>query len=327
MWLRYDQASQKVFRRVLDTSVVYMDFNVPAGQQFAQYDPVNGSTSYRTVYESNVNLFGNVHQRKGFIMPYNNTIMREWISDIGVVPFQTNTYFKIVQSLQLNNQDTSYITDGGHPSFSVFTPILETSTLDFNFDFRVYHTYNYYYSVFFKNIYADCFYKSNSDSISAGRLIAYYTSDGINSRLIFHLSSELLNNGYSFYYKVTAIDWSLIPIVISKPDSGYYKLVYTPTFVEEENGIPTEFSLSQNYPNPFNPSTNIQYSISSRQFVTLKVFDVLGKEVATLVNEDREVGNYNVEFTMNNVQLSSGIYFYQLKADTFVETKKMILLK
>jgi hypothetical protein len=97
--------------------------------------------------------------------------------------------------------------------------------------------------------------------------------------------------------------------------------------VNEENGIPTEFSLSQNYPNPFNPSTNIQYSISSRQFVTLKVFDVLGKEVATLVNEDREVGSYNVEFTMNNLQLSSGIYFYQLKAGTFVETKKMILLK
>jgi hypothetical protein len=88
-----------------------------------------------------------------------------------------------------------------------------------------------------------------------------------------------------------------------------------------------EFNLHQNYPNPFNPSTIIQYSVSSRQFVTLKVYDVLGNEVATLVNEEKAAGLYNVQFTMNNVQLSSGIYFYQLKAGSYIDTKKMICLK
>jgi hypothetical protein len=92
---------------------------------------------------------------------------------------------------------------------------------------------------------------------------------------------------------------------------------------------PTKFSLSQNYPNPFNPSTSIQYAISNTQFVSLKVYDVLGKEVVTLVNEEKSAGNYNVEFqsTVGSLQLTSGIYYYQLRAGDFVETKKMILLK
>jgi hypothetical protein len=82
--------------------------------------------------------------------------------------------------------------------------------------------------------------------------------------------------------------------------------------------------LQQNYPNPFNPSTSIQYAISSTQFVTLKVYDLLGREVATLVNEEKPAGSYNVEFRMQNLELSSGIYFYKLQAGDFVETKKMI---
>ena len=101
------------------------------------------------------------------------------------------------------------------------------------------------------------------------------------------------------------------------------------TFIEEENNStqPKEFLLQQNYPNPFNPITSIQYSISSTQFVTLKVYDLLGREVATLVNEEKPAGVYNAQFTMNNVQLSSGIYFYKLQAGDFVETKKMLMIK
>ena len=92
--------------------------------------------------------------------------------------------------------------------------------------------------------------------------------------------------------------------------------------------IPTEFSLSQNYPNPFNPVTSIKYSVSSIENVTLKVYDILGNEVATLVNEDKSPGTYEVEFGVAQISnLSSGVYFYQLKAGNFVETKKMVLLK
>ena len=94
---------------------------------------------------------------------------------------------------------------------------------------------------------------------------------------------------------------------------------------DAQNPIPTEYKLDQNYPNPFNPSTKISWQspVSSKQ--TIKVFDVLGNEVATLVDEYKPAGMYNVQFTMNN--LASGIYYYQLRAGDFVETKKMIYLK
>jgi hypothetical protein len=85
------------------------------------------------------------------------------------------------------------------------------------------------------------------------------------------------------------------------------------------------FILEQNFPNPFNPSTSIQYAVSNRQFVSLKVFDVLGKKVATLINEEKPAGSYEVEFQAN--RLSSGIYFYQLQAGSFTDAKKMILIR
>jgi hypothetical protein len=95
--------------------------------------------------------------------------------------------------------------------------------------------------------------------------------------------------------------------------------------VENENDLVNNFSLEQNYPNPFNPSTSIQYTIANRQFVTLKIFDVIGNELATLVNQYKLSGRYNVEF--NASTLPSGVYFYRLQAGDFVQTRKMILLR
>jgi len=89
--------------------------------------------------------------------------------------------------------------------------------------------------------------------------------------------------------------------------------------------IPKNYSLTQNYPNPFNPTTLINYSIPSPGLVTLKIFDVLGKVVKTLVNSEQAAGNYKVTFNASN--LSSGVYFYRIEANRFVSTKKMLLLK
>ena len=89
--------------------------------------------------------------------------------------------------------------------------------------------------------------------------------------------------------------------------------------------IPSDYSLYQNFPNPFNPTTNIKYQIPVTGEVTLKVFNVLGKNVATLVNETQQAGTYTVMF--NSTGLSSGIYFYQLKSGKFLETRKFIVLK
>ena len=98
-----------------------------------------------------------------------------------------------------------------------------------------------------------------------------------------------------------------------------------PTSIRNEKNIPDGFNLLQNYPNPFNPTTIINYSVPKTSFVTIKLYDVLGKVIKTLVNEEKPVGNYN--FELNAYTLTSGIYFYRMQAGNFVETKKLILLK
>ncbi|MBK9334062.1 MAG: T9SS type A sorting domain-containing protein [Ignavibacteria bacterium] len=91
------------------------------------------------------------------------------------------------------------------------------------------------------------------------------------------------------------------------------------------NSVPGKFNLSQNFPNPFNPNTVISYELQSTGFAKLRVYDVLGNEVATLVNEKQNAGSYNVKF--DGSKYSSGIYFYRLDAGEFSDTKRMILLK
>lgn len=112
----------------------------------------------------------------------------------------------------------------------------------------------------------------------------------------------------------------------------------TVTSVEDDRYTPTSFSLEQNYPNPFNPSTIIGYQLPVSGSVTLKVYDLLGREVATLVDEYKPAGRYEVEFNIAQVsrlELASGVYLYQLKVvnpetssgQGFIQTKKMLFLK
>lgn len=88
---------------------------------------------------------------------------------------------------------------------------------------------------------------------------------------------------------------------------------------------PARYQITQNYPNPFNPTTNIQFDLPKESFVTLKVYNLLGQELATLVDEKRSAGRYQIQF--NGASLPSGIYFYRLTAGDFVPTKKCLLLK
>lgn len=144
-----------------------------------------------------------------------------------------------------------------------------------------------------------------------------------------------LDEPYVFEYQATrAKKGSRDPISLINPEvkaksagSERFNLIIRSTTVGNEfgEGIPVEFGLSQNYPNPFNPSTMIQYQLPENSKVTLQVFDVLGREVATLVNEQMEAGYHQVSFNASN--LASGMYIYRLQAGDQVFTKKLTLIK
>jgi len=137
--------------------------------------------------------------------------------------------------------------------------------------------------------------------------------------------SSLIDTIYSVGLSLV---WDTIPDALDRWNFGpKFPLTIMPvTAVESEgNGLPDNFSLSQNYPNPFNPSTSIRYAVTDRQFVSLNIYDVTGKKISTIVNEEKGAGNYQVVF--NASQYPSGVYFYRLQAGNFVETKKMILLR
>ncbi len=147
------------------------------------------------------------------------------------------------------------------------------------------------------------------------------------------------NNGKNWIPADSGLAYTSVLSLIITPDgkgnltlyagtgSGIWKRPLSEMITDVKNTTeqPNEYVLYQNYPNPFNPSTNIQYAISSKQFVTLKVYDILGNELATLINEVKPAGTYEV--TWNAVNLPSGVYFYQLKAGNFTATKKLLLLK
>ncbi len=108
-------------------------------------------------------------------------------------------------------------------------------------------------------------------------------------------------------------------------DAPFYFLGGSLTSVRETGNLPVQFSLSQNYPNPFNPSTTIRFALPKSAYVTLKIFNLLGQEIGTLVSGKFSAGDYYVQW--NALGLPSGVYLYRIQADEFVETKKVILLK
>ncbi len=163
-------------------------------------------------------------------------------------------------------------------------------------------------------------------------------------------ATEVNNYGFDVERKITNSDWSKIGFVEGHGNSNSpkqysftdknliggslfkYRLkqidndgTYEYSDEIEVEIIPTEFALYQNYPNPFNPNTKIRYQLPQESEVIIKIYDILGSEVITLLNEKKEPGVYEVDF--NASQLSSGTYIYRLVAGSFVVTRKMLLMK
>lgn len=134
------------------------------------------------------------------------------------------------------------------------------------------------------------------------------------------VESGALNPNVDYYWRVRTNNDGGV-----SPWSDVYHFTVNLTGVEDETQLPKEFALNQNYPNPFNPSTVITYHLPKASNVKLIIYDVLGNEIATFVDEYKPAGKYEVEF--NASSLSSGVYLYKLQAGDFFQTKKMILMK
>ncbi len=161
--------------------------------------------------------------------------------------------------------------------------------------------------------------------------------------VVNYIVSVNLFGGYSKLFTISDTTWiaanqwivqDIMPSVIANPLGlgeilirGSKKILITqlPTGFKDIQAKAYEFKLYQNYPNPFNPSTKIGFRISEFGLISLKIYDVLGREVTTLVNEEKPAGTFEV--TWNAVNIPSGVYFYQLKAGSYTATKKLLLLK
>jgi hypothetical protein len=125
--------------------------------------------------------------------------------------------------------------------------------------------------------------------------------------------------GQKYYWRVQAIN-----ITGSSPWSDVWN--YTPILADvKEEEIPTEYSLSQNYPNPFNPTTKIKFALPQTALTKIIIYDLLGREVQTLINKELEAGYHEINFEASNFQ--SGVYFYSIRSGDFIQTKKMVLMK
>ena len=164
----------------------------------------------------------------------------------------------------------------------------------------------------------------------------FQSLDSVANVKVSAMASQLKNSQDSSYYAEATFN---LTYAESDESGGIHNHLYSAELLNDaiskadivtgieitNSSTPLTFKLSQNYPNPFNPSTVIDYSVPKESFVTIKVFDITGKEVKTLVNEQKPAGSYNIEF--NAGRLASGIYLYRMQAGNFVQTKKLVLLK
>jgi photosystem II stability/assembly factor-like uncharacterized protein len=221
-------------------------------------------------------------------------------------------YSSKINSIYFANQNTGYAVS---KKFNGKTRFLKTTNGGTNWDSISYNHYKYN-SVFFVNENTGWIGGSASTDSSC---IGYTTNGGLSWTL---QKKNYLAEVTNIYFINNLTGWATLynSSNILRTTTGGVSFISNIS-----NEIPSEYYLYQNYPNPFNPATNIKYQISKKSNVVIKIFDILGKEIATLVNEKQTQGTYEVSF--DGINLPSGIYFYRITAGDFSDIKRMILLK
>lgn len=343
-WVRYDDGQNKFMLRWNDSDYTVMDYTLNEGTNFEHIFYNSHIIINATIIEPfNISIFDSSYFSKGYFWGQGGGSFNEnhWIyhsENLGKTTessyswgggIETDCYTTLIRAVIYDSMGVKYYSDGVKPII-IFQPQLVTHNFNLDWNFSVNHSYscfNQNWNVNFIDTVSMFSYYSNGDStINNSRIEGINEPNSANYNLSFQLDSTLVKNDFKFYYKIYAVDKGIVPESSSKPASGYYELVYDPNPVSVKDiDTPIAYALQQNFPNPFNNSSVIIYSIPKPSQVLIKIFNTLGEEVATLINEEESAGSYEIEFNAQN--LPSGIYFCQMKTSDFIQTRKMILLK
>ena len=346
---RYDAATQRIMALYQNQEYLYMDFSKLPGETFFQIQN-DGNFKNTTVISKTLFTLGDSVITKGFhnqvriygTMSYSDlATMRyfapeigwvmqeeEWIggipiheTDFSLIEYLTNyenqlTHKKHSETATLSFDPVTFIPNGD----SLYQPL----TILHPFSKQNIPASRGFFSYITGTM--QSFYFNGTDTIWNSNFNISQI-DSINFYLNYQFDTTKYNQGYHLYYRIAAVDKGIIADTFYSPQTGYYKLFWkdSTTSVTQTEFEALTYSLSQNYPNPFNPISKIVFTIPKREYVSLKVYDILGSEITTLVNKELDAGKYEVDFSGKD--LSSGIYIYQIKAGAFRETKKMILMR
>ena len=332
-FFRYDIDSNKSYLRFNDSEYVYWDYNFPTNPDSIFYQMTPIYHSFQTVYFSKdtINYFGetrktfNWRTRFNFIYHFETFaeglgIVEKGTGNTGVGPdFEDGSY--LINAIiydSLNN--FIYYTNNYKPEidFQPFSIISDSITKTFST--IVSHHYNRLQSylgiisdgiIYIDSVFVELFYQKELTITSKQKFYGVKSPGTYSYTFNIPIDTSLVKNGYKLLYKIGAKDKAFFPEYSYSPDSGYYSAEYIPTSITNDNQNVITFFISQNFPNPFNPTTKINYTIATPAIVSINVYDVLGREISTLVNEEKSMGNYKLEFDASN--LPTGVYFYQIK--------------
>ena len=326
---RYDSLNQKLLIKLPQDTIpkLAVDFLAPIDSHYISFirgEPlefVSQGNYLKLILGDTVLVYSMLHPRS--LSGYENEYYYEFADNLG---FLKHTYIQMTSSTSsLIDQDLlAAIIDS-----VVYNPLILTVDSLYPADDRPIDTFPFLLTIPYTASYSslvDSFYL-DVEHVRYDTLVQTkkYTLPKSNpSHVSLYLAG--LQVGDQLKLRATITDSSIFHNIDHYPDTGWVVMNILPPILSVENGNQLiDFELAQNYPNPFNPLTRIRYQIPETAFVTIKVYDVLGNEVETLVNEENIAGNYEVIF--DGSALTSGIYYYRITAGYFSKTNKMILIK
>jgi hypothetical protein len=335
-WMRYNNNRIYIWNNGADS--LFMDFDLPAGTHINSF--FEGQSFSAITTEETISFLGKEVPYKGFQSSDMNSLgfintSTIFINDFGLanydyylddVIYTSHTETSFILSLIKDSVGNIVCTKENVKPDIITNPILYAASSAFSWVANVTHSYslyslNFIETVHFKSFYSfrDSLFTDSSTVIVPPGISNYYFPTAV-------LDTNLLKKGWIFKYNLTAIDKCLVPDSAFSPNTGYYSCQWAgPTLINDKNISPSYYSLFQNYPNPFNPETIINYSLAKSGRAKITVYDLIGRQVAILINENKPEGSYSVKFTAGN--LPSGVYFYKLESGNYSAIKKLVLIK